>query len=286
MLFNFSTPKLVLLGILASVSGAGLAADISVPGDYATIQAAVDAANAGDVITITGTFKEQVTINKSLTLKGAANSSSTIQAVVNQLGASIKVMPGTTNVNIENLSLVCIPAEQNTGQGGDNRLAGIWFQEASGTIDSVSVIDYRRNVGFQGVQEGNGIQLRGSQFENVSSWDNSLTITNCLVAGYQKTGILGNGNVKLIASGNTVTGLGPVDFIAQNGVQVGFGATAVVEFNDISGNNYTPASYTSCGILFYDASGVRARANMISGNERPLGNFGRGGGDVKAADES
>lgn len=273
---------------LIGLSGNALSAEINVPGDHATIQAAVAAASPGDVIVVNGgIYKEQITINKELTLKGAPFPTVTIiEAVENQLGASIKVLPGVTNVNIENLVVQCIPTEQNIGGGnGDNRLAGIWFQGASGTVDSVSVLDFRRNVALQGNQEGNGIQLRGSIFDNVSTWDNTVSVMNCIVTGYQKTGILGNGNVRLIVSGNTVTGFGPVNFIAQNGVQIGFGATGVVEFNVISGNDYTPAGTISCGILFYDASGVRSRQNMISGNERPLGNFGRGGGDVQACDE-
>jgi len=75
-----------------------------------------------------------------------------------------------------------------------------------------------------------------------------------------------------------VTGDGPIAYIAQNGVQVGFGATALVEGNAVSGNDYTPQSFVGCGLLFFDAQGVKQRKNALSDNEKDVCNFGRGGG--------
>ena len=78
--------------------------------------------------------------------------------------------------------------------------------------------------------------------------------------------------------GNTITGLGPVNYIAQNGIQVGFGATAILRDNSASGNNYTPSSYQSCGVLLYEADGVNSSKNLLFSNERDMCNFGKGGG--------
>jgi hypothetical protein len=78
---------------------------------------------------------------------------------------------------------------------------------------------------------------------------------------------------------NTVTGLGPVNFIAQNGIQVSFGATGLVKSNTVSGNSYTPAGTTACGLLFFDAGGVKQSSNNLFANETNLCNAGRGGGN-------
>ena len=74
------------------------------------------------------------------------------------------------------------------------------------------------------------------------------SITNNDIYDYQKGGIVVNGvgssaNIR----GNTVTGLGPVNFIAQNGIQIGYGATANVMNNTVTGNSYTGANEASSG---------------------------------------
>lgn len=60
---------------------------------------------------------------------------------------------------------------------------------------------------------------------------------------------------------------------------VAVAATALVKGNTVTGNWYTPKSWVSCGLLFYQASGVKQQANTLSDNEVNLCNAGRGGGN-------
>lgn len=63
-----------------SPSRGGPPADTVVPDDYSTIQAAVDAASSGDTVLVDGgTYREQVLIDKDLTLKG--ENGATIEAL-------------------------------------------------------------------------------------------------------------------------------------------------------------------------------------------------------------
>lgn len=215
-----------------------------------------------------------ILVPNGFTLDGAGN---TITAgdppSLHFLGAVVKnggPFAAVKNLTIDTNSLadVC--------DGGNNRLRGILFDGASGIIKDNTVLNI--NQGASGCQEGNGIEVRNAPFDaggsDVLVWISGNTVTN-----YQKTGIVTNGSVAATIVGNVITGVGPVDYIAQNGIQIGYGGTAIVQENQVSGNDYTPKSWLSCGLLMFDADGVRASQNHYANNERNVCVFGRGGGE-------
>lgn len=165
----------------------------------------------------------------------------------------------------------------NVCDAGADRLRGIMLEGASGSITHNIVLDI--NQGASGCQEGNAIEVRNGPFAPGGS-DQVVTISDNTITNYQKTGIVANGSVRATIQRNKITGVGPVDYIAQNGIQIGFGATAEVTNNEVAGNDYTPKSYVSCGILFFEADGVRAHTNKFGRNERNLCNFGKGEGHM------
>jgi hypothetical protein len=185
------------------------------------------------------------------------------------------VANGGATAHVTNLT-VTASGLANVCDGGADRLRGILFDGAGGSITDNTVINI--NQGASGCQEGNGIEVRNAPFDNTGT-DVLVTISGNVVSGYQKNGITANGSVAASITGNTVTGAGPVNYIAQNGIQIGFGGTAVVDDNAVSGNDYTPADTTACGILYFEADGVGASQNMMRDNERHLCNFGKGGGN-------
>jgi hypothetical protein len=160
---------------------------------------------------------------------------------------------------------------------GDDRLRGIMLDGAAGSITNNRVIDL--NQGLSGCQEGNAIEVRNAPFDTTGT-DHFVTITGNEVRGYQKTGILANGSVNATILDNEVVGWGPTGVIAQNGVQIGFGGTATIRGNSVSGNFYTGPDL-GCGLLFFQADGVKQQANTLFANERDVCNFGRGGGNAK-----
>jgi predicted extracellular nuclease len=188
-------------------------------------------------------------------------------AVVANAGAVAHVTDLT--VTVDGLADVC--------DAGAARLRGILFDGAAGSITNSHAVDI--NQGPSGCQEGNGIEVRNAPFDT-SGPDVAVTISGNVVTGYQKTGILANGSVVASILSNIVTGAGPIGYIAQNGVQVGFGGSGLVKANTISGNSYTGPD-VACGILFFDADGVKQQANILFDNERDVCNFGRGGGNSK-----
>ncbi|HXI23196.1 MAG TPA: right-handed parallel beta-helix repeat-containing protein [Pyrinomonadaceae bacterium] len=112
------------------------------------------------------------------------------------------------------------------------------------------------------------------------------TIDGNTVSRYQKGGITVNcSGTNVTVTDNTVTGLGRVDFIAQNGIQFGFGASGLARGNTISDNFYTGTAgvgpnpggqnppgweYVSGGLLLYQPGDVKRSNNKYSGNQQNL----------------
>ena len=103
------------------------------------------------------------------------------------------------------------------------------------------------------------------------------SITNNYITKYQKGGIVTNG-VGTIATitHNIVIGLGPVNFIAQNGIEVGDGAKATVSNNTVTDNSYTGANLASSGgILVFGGAcygsaltvGTQIKNNILLSND-------------------
>jgi hypothetical protein len=143
------------------------------------------------------------------------------------------------------------------------------------TNSSVSSIGERA---FNGAQHGVAILYTT---EDVAGAAASGTLSGNTISLYQKGGITVRGvGASVSILNNTVNGLGSVDFIAQNGIQVSFGGSGVVRGNSVSGNDYTPAGTTSCGVLLFDAGGVKVQDNKYTANETNMCNAGKGGGNV------
>jgi len=199
-------------------------------------------------------------------------------------GAVVQNATAGSTIHVTNLT-IDVQLSNNPCDADENRLRGILFFGASGTATNVLVL-HLGQPGTFGCQEGNGIEARNFAGESMSSADRTqVTISDNTVNDYQKTGILVNGNVDAVVTRNVVNGIGPTDLIAQNGIQIGFGATALVSANTITGNNYTPTSFFSCGIIVVDADGVdrKQQDNLFPPNNDPLANekdtcgFAKGG---------
>jgi hypothetical protein len=124
---------------------------------------------------------------------------------------------------------------------------------------------------LNGLQHGVGIYFGGGNSKG--------TIESNAVFNYQKNGIVVDGvGSSATISGNTVTGQGPVGYIAQNGIEVGYGAIATVSSNTVSANQYSgPGGASSAGILVFGGpwlgsgvpytTGVSVSHNTVTNND-------------------
>ncbi len=188
-----------------------------------------------------------------------------LNGVEHFLGAVVKnagTVAHVTNLTIDtdNLDNVC------DGAGPpDNRLRGILFDGAGGSITNNTLRDI--NQGSSGCQEGNAIEVRNAPFDGTHPNTQRVTIKWNIITDYQKTGIVANGDVDAIISDNSATGLGPVPVIAQNSIQVGFGATGRVMRNTVAANFFTGSGFVSTGVLVFQADGVIVQDNAVSSSQ-------------------
>jgi len=131
-----------------------------------------------------------------------------------------------------------------------------------------SAISQIGNTPFDGTQHGVGIFYTTEGTPGTASGTAQGVISGNVLHHYQKGGITVRGvGASATIAGNSVTGSGKIDYIAQNGIQVSFGASALVTKNMVTGNWYTPEGTEACGLLLYQAPGVIQKGNLLIGNE-------------------
>ncbi len=233
----------------------------------ATIQQEVDHATAGDTVLVNeGTYVEQVTVNKDLTLLGEdgkavtfiqapatlPNTSTTDSIIVKITGAGVQVEMSEFTVT-------------GPGPGGCGTIAyGIFVGDgAYANIHDNRVVDIR-DTGLSGCQNGNAIGV-GRQFWSTTG---TADITDNEIATYQKTGIIvDNTGSSANITGNTISGEGAISYIAENGIQISRGATAEIEDNTVSGHAYDPETTTSAAMLIWATGTVNTDGNTVSENQ-------------------
>lgn len=242
---------------------------------FTSIQAAVNAAHSGDVIRVcAGTYSEQVTIGKPLSIVGDngavvipsnvvpnASDSATEEPI-----AAVILVQNTHDVEIEGL---IVDGSNNGITECAPRFIGILYQNASGRVTHNAVRHVRLAPSLPGCQSGNAIEV-----ETSGGGGSNVVIHGNSVSDYQKNGITGNeAGTDVAITDNVVTGIGPTTGAAQNGIQVGFGATGTVQRNSVADNVWSPCvsldqcEFNATGILVFQSDEVRVTANSVGTNQ-------------------
>ncbi|MFN7160672.1 MAG: S-layer homology domain-containing protein [Candidatus Gracilibacteria bacterium] len=200
---------------------------------YTTIQAAIDAATAGDIIQIdAGTYNENVTVSKTLQLVGTGTG--TIIDGTSKAGNGIFITTGTINVEIANLVVQNFTMGSGIhANGGNNGLninnttvsgngisggsnpAGIY---ANGPVDGVTITHViSSNNKTRGIVIWNGFK------KNITITDNTVTGNNCCGIELQDGSASGVNISRNTVTGNTDNG------IAATGLTSGAGANIIAD---------------------------------------------------------
>src|ERR1700686_2608335 len=241
---------------------------------FTSIQDAINAANPGNLIRVCpGTYPEQLSIDKSLSIEGDNGAillpSNMVVNTTGSSGAPIAaaiLVKEAANVEIEGL---IVDTANSAITGCAPNLIGILYQNSSGRIEHNAVRNVKLSVSLNGCQSGDAIVVQsiGGETSKVRIDDNS-------VHDYQKNGITGNeSGTEVTISNNIVTGLGPTTGAAQNGIQIGFGGKGRVLRNTVTDNVWSPCvSLTNCafnatGILVFQSDDVRVEHNSVATNQ-------------------
>lgn len=266
---------------------------------FATIQAAVNAAPSGATVDVCpNTYPEQVSITKGLKLLAVQSGTSDAPVVVppaggiaqngsdifgNPVAAQIFVASTSGAVTIKGIT---VDATGNNLVGcAAPTLEGIYFQNTSGTIsDNTARNQYQTDFAdYGGCQNGLAI--------NVESLTNAATVTvsDNSVRAYQKNGITATGAATgtgapgphVTISGNNIVGLAatsmnwPLSGAAENGIQIGFGASGTVSDNIVNDNIWGQDQFgdtgdAASGILVFASEGISITSNYVGSAQFPI----------------
>ncbi|MCI4317932.1 MAG: right-handed parallel beta-helix repeat-containing protein [Thermoplasmata archaeon] len=259
-----------------------------------SVQTAINSANPGWTICVgAGSFPEQLTIHTAgLTLLGAGSGSTSIDpptvssTTVDWDSSSpqtpydpIILVQNTTSVTIKSLGINGTAAAGTSFTGCGVGFVGVDFQNSSGSLISSKVTGIEYPPALLGCQSQLAVLAYTGWFTTgfVPSPMLTVTVQQNTIASYGKNGITCDDPGMLCnLLGNTVTGIGGTSAIAQNGIQLAYGAVGTIQNNHVFANNYTGPSSTlswygtgtqSTGILLYNQGGLTTVAhNTLSQN--------------------
>jgi parallel beta-helix repeat protein len=209
------------------------------PGEpFKTIQAAIDAAKPGDQVHVkSGTYQEQLTIDKSITLQGQDHST-IILAPTNlsapgaaNPGAIVRATGALTRVDIEHFTI------EGAAGGTANLLYGVRVDgNAFAEIEHntiTNIVDSSDSTLGVAIDVGNS----ASSPDGAGPQVGSAEIEDNTISNYQRAGVIVNhtGSTAEIEN-NTITASATFHADSQSGVEVSDGAVAEIENNIIKGN--------------------------------------------------
>lgn len=247
--------------------------------NYCTIQAAIDAAAAGDTINVVaGTYVEQPLITKNLTLAGAGS------ATIIKAPATLTVRFTTSAPQYSVLAVVGANATvrdlviDGDGRGNSaNKFSGIGYFNAGGAIISTEIKGVR-DTPFSGSQHG--VALYAYLMDGSTR---NLVVRNNYIHDFQKNAMAINSGDSSVLTvqivGNRVEGVGATTTTAQNGIQVYRASGTLdgyIDSNFVTGiaydNTLATTKWVATSILNWDAD-VDVSNNIVTNGHVGVYNY-------------
>ena len=221
--------------------------NLVVPTQFATIQSAVDAATSGATIQVlAGTYREQLRVAKSVSIVGAGVDQSVIKAPAtmapNKKTKETNIIEITDGAKVTMTKLtVAGPGPGTCKKGALN--AGIRVRtDAHLELRFAAVRDVHDTPIAPCFHSGDAVQVG-----DVPGPIASVTVDHSEITDFQSVGIvvLGFGSTAVITH-NTVTGPGASSGVGTGGIEFPVGSVGTILDNVVSGNQCPPTDPT-CG---------------------------------------
>lgn len=252
--------------------------------DASTIQGGVQVANAGETVCVVGgTYREQVLVDKDLTLRNApgttprieapntlstftlAESESTWAPMLFAYGGngSDGMVSGSGTVSVD-VSGFEFDGRGGTGQSG--RKTAVLYRNVRGGTSAAVVRD-------NAVVDMN---TPGASIGIVAYGDSDVVVENNTLTGFGRGGIGANGDggahpaPHMIVRDNVIDSASGPGGSAPNGVQIGFGASGEVKRNTIANCRYATdlsGAWQASGVLLFESDGVEVKQNTLYNND-------------------
>lgn len=283
--WTIATAATLVLLLAATVQAATL--NVGPGQTYTTIQAAVTAASPGDTIHVAaGTYAEQVTIAKALTLEGAGattvikptslttyvttpsvagSTKCTGAVVVNNAGGSVTIK----DLKVDASSLNTDRTLWFSPTVALMKFAGVFYYNTSGTIDNVvSTNTNHITIAPTGASTW-GRQVQSFKIDADATTTVSVEIKNCTASTFLGEAISVGWNtpthITVNIHNNAITGDGSLTTRRQNGIYVYYATVTAVSHNTISNVVYRSGMNWATGIVIVSIpSGAVIEHNAIT----------------------
>jgi parallel beta-helix repeat protein len=233
---------------------------------FSSIQAAIDAATAGDTLQISaGTYTESVNVNKTLNLEGAGTEATIIDA--NQLGNPISV--SANNVAISGLRVTnCLP---------DSAAAGLKVHSGFTGFQGQNILATGNTGAGLHITGGNATLTNCTATDNVwgirLDYSDNHTLSGCVASNNQRqdasTGNYGQG-IRIISVNNSSLNSCQTNQNAESGILVSkdSGTTSDISMTGCtSNNNGTIVPANGYGVFVTNSASITFSGGSITGNQ-------------------